>query len=153
MPAHKRPPLERFFEKVIWNGDEDECWEWQAALSRGYGSFWDGAANVTAHRWLWQHWNGPVPEGLELDHLCSNPRCVNPAHLETVTHRTNMLRGATKASRLASQTHCQKGHSLSGLNVYRTPGRPTQRNCRICARERKRAWRAKRREEGLPVTS
>lgn len=71
------------------------CWIWTGYTSRlGYGIFGPGGRSVTmpAHRWSYEHFVGPVPDGLELDHLCRVRRCVNPLHLEAVTHRENCLR-------------------------------------------------------------
>ncbi len=77
------------------------CWVWKSARSaKGYAWFWtglrrpDGAPVMQhAHRWAFEHWCGPVPEGLQLDHLCKNPACVNYAHLEPVTAKENCHRG------------------------------------------------------------
>ena len=84
---------ERFWNKV---NKTEGCWLWTAALSHGYGRFGKGGA---AHRLAWEDRNGPIPEGLVLDHLCRVPRCVNPEHLEPVTHRENTL---TRCAPLAS---------------------------------------------------
>jgi hypothetical protein len=73
------------------------CWVWMRSLtSTGYGQ-WNVGRHRTllAHRILWEDQNGPIPEGLELDHLCRNPRCVNPEHLEAVTHVENLRRAVT----------------------------------------------------------
>lgn len=70
---------------------------------------------------------GPVPDGMELDHLCRNPPCVNPAHLEPVTHKVNMERGAW-----ATKTHCPQGHPYDETNTYRT--KAGGRACRACHR-------------------
>lgn len=142
---------ERFWLKVE---KTEVCWLWTGALNdAGYGRFVERLAdgrqrNHRAHRWLWERLNGLVPEGLELDHLCRVRHCVNPAHLEPVDHRTNVLRGNGIAARHAVKTHCPQGHPYSVTNTYRrvtkqgTPGR----QCRVCrkAHDARRSPRPKR---------
>ena len=83
--------FDRFFVKVDANGD---CWEWTAYIApNGYGRFQIHPFVHNAHRLLYEWLVGPVPEGLELDHLCRIRHCVNPDHLEPVPHRVNVLRG------------------------------------------------------------
>lgn len=81
----------RFWEKVIDAGD---CWEWQAATFKGgYGSFCgEGRRTVLAHRWAYEHMIAPIPEGLTVDHLCVNPPCVNPYHMDLVPLSVNVRR-------------------------------------------------------------
>ncbi len=86
--------VSRFWEKVDGDIDDpgDRCWEWMGAKRNGYGRFrWQGKI-VNAHVWAWEQENGPVPEGMELDHRCENEGCVRPGHLEPVTHEENMYR-------------------------------------------------------------
>lgn len=86
-----RPIMERFWEKIeIQNSG---CWAWKGSLVGGYGSFFANKRVVKAHRWSYEQFVGPIPDGLELDHLCRNTCCVNPAHLEPVTHAENVRRG------------------------------------------------------------
>jgi hypothetical protein len=86
-------PEQRFWRHVVRDPDT-ECWEWTAARKNGgYGSFAIGKGNVYAHRFAYEMLVGPIPEGLELDHLCRNRGCVNPDHLEPVTRQVNVLRG------------------------------------------------------------
>lgn len=129
---------QRFWPKVA---KTEGCWQWTAAkTSWGYGVFWDGARLVGAHRYAYESEVGPVGEGLDLDHLCRNPSCVNPAHLEPVPHRVNVARGdagkATGVKNLA-KTHCPQGHEYALGNTYINPG-SGQRHCRECRRQWKR---------------
>lgn len=98
---------ERFLAKV--DKRPGGCWIWTASKRRlGYGQFWDGERLTMAHQWSYLHHVGPVPAGVELDHLCRVPSCVNPAHLEPVTHQVNIARAA------ARKTHCPNGHPYAG---------------------------------------
>lgn len=71
------------------------CWNWQLSLDHhGYGTVCVKGKRTGAHRFIYEQANGPIPEGMSLDHLCRNPRCVNPAHLEPVTQAENVRRGS-----------------------------------------------------------
>lgn len=139
---------ERFFAKVEKGTD---CWLWTGAHDKhGYGCFAPdgrraGPRKLTrAHRFAYELLVGPIPEGLTLDHLCRVPACVNPAHLEPVTLRENILRGEAPSAKQARRTHCIHGHPLDGR---RADG---HRYCLTCNRERSRVaqreryWRLKR---------
>lgn len=114
----------------------DGCWVWTGALNdkRGYARLRVDGRNPYAHRLSYEIRVGPVPEGLELDHLCRNPACLNPAHLEPVPHVVNMLRGAT-----ATRTHCVNGHLFDDANTYIRVTKIgwVARQCRAC---RAAAW-------------
>jgi hypothetical protein len=132
---------DRFWGKVR-KGPGAACWPWAASLTEhGYGRFYYRGRVMMAHRFSWLLAHGPVADGLMLDHLCRNRRCVNPAHLEVVTNRENLLRGETFAARNAEKTHCPQGHSLSGPNLYVCPR--GKRQCRSCRRSQLRAFRAR----------
>ena len=120
----------RFWAKVQIT---DGCWIWQAARTKAYGQFRRPGRSGLAHRLAWEDRYGPIPTGLELDHLCRNALCVKPEHLEPVTHRENLLRGNTTVASRAAQTHCIHGHPYDDANTYRYPG--GGRNCRVCRRE------------------
>lgn len=106
------PDRERFMCYVEVVG---ECWEWVGTRSRkGYGRFSVNAKRVAAHRFAYEEFVGHIPDGLEIDHLCRNRSCVNPKHLEPVTHKENVLRSPVNPIAIAaSKTTCAEGHELS----------------------------------------
>lgn len=138
-----------------------ECWPWTGSLNTGgHGTFvWPGGS--LAHRYSYEIGVGPIPEGMELDHLChsNDPtcrdgvrclhrRCVNPAHLEPVTRAENQRRRhdlhdravETIGAMQRAKTHCPKDHEYTEENTY-VDGKGS-RNCRTCAREKSRAYSA-----------
>ncbi len=141
----KTPALERFHASYKVN-PEKGCWEWQGSLYKGYAKFNDDGVAHKAHRYSYEMHVGPIPDGLVLDHLCRNRRCVNPKHLEPVTDAVNILRGVSPPAMNAQKTHCQNGHLLSGPNVYNAPN--GQRTCRECRRNYLREYMRRRRAKG-----
>lgn len=144
-----RPADERFWEKVDKTAT---CWLWTATRSgNGYGNFAvTHFQRTSAHRFAYEQAHGPVPEGKDLDHLCRVRACVNPDHLEVVTHRVNSLRGVSPWADRARQTHCIHGHPFDEANTYIDPKHPTIRKCRACHRTREAAKRAKASQLGNP---
>lgn len=133
---------ERFWAKVDGRG-EGVCWSWTAALaSGGYGLFTVHERMVLSHRFAYELLVGPIPDGLHIDHLCRNRRCVNPDHLEPVTCRENVLRGVSNSARNARKTHCPQGHPYDDENTYITP--VGGRNCRACKRARNKSQPSRR---------
>lgn len=127
-------PEDRFWAKVDQSGD---CWTWAGVKDdRGYGRFTVQGRKVLTHRFAYELLVGPIPDGLVIDHLCRNPRCVNPAHLEPVTTRENLLRGNTITAAQVARTHCPQGHPYAGENLAIDDG---ARRCRKCHRDRERA--------------
>lgn len=123
----------RFWTKVQFTGT---CWLWTAYRdSYGYGAFYPARRYVAAHRWAYEFCVGPIPVGLELDHLCRVRACVNPEHLEPVTHRVNILRGVSPTAIHARKTHCPQGHPYNEANTYLRPA--GNRECRLCKRAAK----------------
>lgn len=124
-------PIERFYRFITVA--QNNCWEWQGQkASRGYGYFWDGKRQVYAHRFAYEYYKGNILIDLEVDHLCRNHACVNPDHLELVTHQENCQRGLIGINQRV-KTHCPHGHPYTEANIYHYKG---GRFCRACSRLR-----------------
>ena len=141
----KRDPNERFDEKYIIR--KSGCWEWTGYINDGgYGTFHTSERPVLAHRFSYNRAYGEIMEGLELDHLCRNRRCVNPNHLEQVTRRENTMRGNApqklklRQKMIADQRmeKCKNGHSYRETPPYMNGLR---KHCRICKADSKRRIR------------
>lgn len=132
---------QRFWEKV----DKTEaCWIWTGALSTGYGFFNPSAREKGyAHRYSYEWSVGPIPDGMQLDHLCRNTRCVNPAHLEPVEPGENYRRGNGFSGINSRKTHCPGGHEYDAPNTY--VDARGQRHCRKCRAQRQAEYKRRRR--------
>ena len=115
--ARAKSAVERFWARAEKGLTPEDCWQWQGKLSdNGYGILWikpKPAGPTKAHRFAYELLVGPIPKGLEPDHRCRNRRCVNPDHLELVTHQVNLRRGEGGQIAAATQrkkTHCPQGH-------------------------------------------
>lgn len=118
-----RPPFWSRVEKT------ESCWLWMGLKNQyGYAMY----SGVSAHRLTYEALVGPIPHGLQLDHLCRVRHCVNPAHLEPVTHAENVRRGLAGQAN-ASKTHCPHGHPYDEQNTRRHNGK---RFCRRCNTQR-----------------
>lgn len=124
---------ERFWSKVrITPG----CWEWIGGRGDGYGCFWYRKKPGKAYRYSYEIHKGPIPPGLEIDHLCRNRACVNPDHLEAVTTVVNVMRGEGFSAKNKRKTRCPKGHEYTPENTIilkplKRGGGP-RRECATC---------------------
>lgn len=124
------PWLHGFLTHVERDGN---CWIWTAKTKQGYGVY----GGRSAHRDAYQRLVGPIPDGLELDHLCRRPACVNPLHMQPVTRQENRRR------RYAAMTHCKHGHEFTPENTRVQGG---SRHCRTCDRRRRAEYLARKKE-------
>jgi hypothetical protein len=122
----------------------DGCWLWTGRLTPdGYGIFDVKTTTVRAHRFAYELHVGPIPPGLEIDHLCRVRHCVNPDHLEAVTPQVNTLRSDSIQGINGRKTQCIRGHMFSPENTYVIPTSGS-RNCLSCKREWEQANRDRR---------
>jgi hypothetical protein len=137
----EKNPIVRLWARIEKNGpiptyrpDLGRCWIWQGATTSGYGRvYFDGRVRPV-HHVVWSLTVGAFPEGMEPDHLCRVRACCNPAHLEPVTQRINLMRGASPSASYARRSHCDAGHPLEGpdADIYTPSDHPTWRLCRKC---------------------
>lgn len=137
---HLRTAEEKFWAKVERTST---CWWWRGTLyPNGYGAARHEGRVVMAHRRAYELLVGSIPDRRDIDHLCRNTACVNPDHLEPVTHQTNVLRGMSPSALACRSNACQAGHQFTEANTYVDPA--GKRNCRTCKNAR---WRARYRRE------
>jgi hypothetical protein len=121
----------RFYNKFTVS--IDGCWIWNASkLKIGYGLFSnEHRKTVTAHRWIYERTKGAIPPDLIIDHICRNPSCVNPDHLQAITQSNNIKRSLLVKARSA-RTHCKHGHEFTPENTRYVKGQRGRR-CATCA--------------------
>ncbi|HKF38799.1 MAG TPA: HNH endonuclease signature motif containing protein [Ktedonobacteraceae bacterium] len=135
--SRNHDPLIRFQSRII--KDTNECWIWQGKIAaNGRAIFKVNGRSVYVHKWAYEHYKGPTPEGLVLDHLCKIPACVNPDHLEAVTQLENNRR---------MRTHCRNGHFLTVENTYLAKN--GNRICRTCLKKRSKKYQQRSYERQL----
>lgn len=134
-------PEARFWGKVNPAAGENDCWEWNGVLLRnGYAIFQSEGKRVLAHRYSYELHVGPIPDGLVIDHLCRNRKCVNPEHLEPVTQGENARRGNSPPALASRKDRCVRGHRYTPATT-RINARGW-RTCRLCANLLRREARA-----------
>lgn len=144
------PTIDRLMARVVESGTG--CWEFQGSRNRlGYGQIrdvWSGRLLQT-HRYAYEFFRAEIPAGLVLDHLCRNPSCCNPWHLEPVSNGENIRRGVGpltagrwRAELESSKTHCPYGHAYDAANTYLTS--KGHRQCRACKVRRQREYLARK---------
>lgn len=152
-----RPPIERFLAKVMHDG-VTTCWHWSGSANPHYGSFAVDASKahakrVGAHRFAYETFVGAIPDGKEIDHICRNKLCVNPAHLRAVTRQENLAaippqayQWMRKPVKRRPKSHCKRGHDLAlhGKVVTENGGR----ECKLC---RPLIYRRQRARKGIPA--
>lgn len=110
------------------------CWLWVGTASpRGYATFRVNGRKIGVHRFAYERWVGPIRDGLVVDHICNNPTCVNPDHLQAITQRDNVRRGRGTSGINSRKQECIHGHPFDADNTYVDPG--GGRHCRECRRQ------------------
>ena len=135
----------KFLSLIDKSGD---CWEWNGKhFPTGYGRFYHRGSQYT-HRYSYEMFVGPIPEGLEIDHLCRNRGCLKPSHLEAVTHRENVLRSPIAVGAMnRNKTHCKRGHEFTEANTrnFTQKNGSSGRECLICKK-----WHGDKRYANIP---
>ncbi len=138
MIRKRTEPVDRFLRSI--EASPTGCWLWIRYIKpNGYASFGDeNGDKFYAHRFAYEYFIQSIPSGLDIDHLCRVRHCVNPTHLEAVTRRENLRRGNHRNMVIAETHWCHNGHLIAGDNI--APSRDGRFRCRICAKERCRAY-------------
>jgi hypothetical protein len=148
MPKRNGPVAKPLDERIRANVviDDNGCWRWQRSLKpNGYGQIGvPGLGMRYAHRVAYEAWRGPIPVGLQIDHLCRVRDCCNPDHLEAVTCRENIVRGTGFVAVHVAKTHCPTGHAYDERNTK--IDRKGSRICRRCKVASLQRWRERRKE-------
>ncbi len=147
-------PVELRLIEGIELGDHG-CWLWVRAKNHGgYGTITVGGKKLSAHRVAFETLMRPIPENMQIDHLCSVRHCINPEHMECVSGFVNTMRGKGFAAANALKTHCPHGHRYEAGNTRWTIVRRHAngyvqwgRRCRECIKLEKREYRARKRRE------
>lgn len=135
------------FDKWVSIEPNTGCWMWMGQITNaGYGRVSIRHRYHPAHRVFYEAHVGPIPDGLQIDHLCRHRWCVNPAHMEPVTCSENLRRGESPVGRNARKVHCVRGHAFDESNTLKLKG--GGRRCRACHRRRARqSYRRQQLEE------
>src|SRR6266498_3719295 len=157
----ERDPVIRLWSRIDKNGpvptyrpDLGPCWIWQGATTSGYGRVYFDGRLQPVHHVVWFLTIGAFPDGRQADHLCRVRACCRPYHIEPVTQRINLMRGASPAAGYARRSHCAAGHPLEGpdADVYIHPDHPTWRHCRKCRRKASAKSQRKNRQARIVET-
>lgn len=139
----KADRLMMFFRHVQPGKGRGACWEWTGCqTSTGYGRFMVNRRGGPASRAAYTLLIGEIPVGLTIDHLCRNPSCVNPRHLEAVSMRENLMRGGSPSAHNARKILCKNGHKFDRRVFNKTKG-SYMRQCSVCCGRRAKLWRKK----------
>ena len=138
IPALSPADRVRLLSKIYPNGDS--CWEWRGTVdTQGYGRFTIRSDQYRAHRVVYSHLNGDIPQGTVTDHLCRNRRCVNPEHVEHTSVAVNTMRGESPQARNARKSCCPQGHEYARRSFLYKGERVKYRYCPTCQRSSSRA--------------
>ena len=136
--ADKPSVFERLHARLAY--PETGCWIWTGALNKaGYGAIGSGSRVLRTHRVMYEYVIGPIPAGLQLDHLCRVRSCCNPAHLEPVTNYENWMRGEHRVVKVLRDGICQRGHEMTEANTYHRKAGGVL--CRTCVLANNKAYR------------
>lgn len=140
MPAFK--PVRDRIACLSSKDEQSGCWIWNGCIDKcGYGKIGAVFGETLAHRASYKEFVGPISHGLEIDHKCKRRNCVNPEHLEAVSHAENVRRGDYKSNhRNRRKTHCKRGHEFTEENtrIENWHGL-VMRKCVACGKEKNKS--------------